>query len=55
MGRSFDITMSNYVVTNYHTELVQMIIALELDALSISVYSCIFDASCGLMKSDVVD
>jgi hypothetical protein len=38
-GCTFDSTRSNYVVTNYHTELVQMIIALELADLSISDYS----------------
>ena len=43
MGRPFDIVRSNHVVTNYHTELVQIIIALELADLSISDYSCTFD------------
>ena len=43
VGRHIDIVRSNYEVTNYHTELVQMIIALELADLSISDYSCTFD------------
>ncbi len=55
MGRSFDIDRSNYVVTDYHIELVQMIIALELDDLSISDYSCTFDDSYSLLKSSVID
>ena len=55
MGRPFVIAMSNYVVTGYHTELVQMIFALELADLSISYYSCIFDDSYSLLKSNVVD
>ncbi len=33
MGRPFDIARSNHVVTDYHTQLVQIIIALELDDL----------------------
>ena len=53
MGRPFDIARSNYVVTDYHNELVQMIIALELADLSISDYSCTFDDSYSLSKSDV--
>ena len=53
MGRPFDIARSNYVVTDYHTELVQMITALELADLSISDYSCTFDDSYSLLKSDV--
>ena len=55
MSRSFDIARSNYVVTDYHNELVQMIIALELAYLSISDYSCTFDDSYSLLKSDVAD
>ena len=55
MGRPYDIARSNYVVTYYHTELVQMINALELCDLSISDYSCTFDDSYGLLKSDVDD
>ena len=55
MGRTFDIARSNYMVTDYHTELVQMKITLELADLSISDYSCIFEDSYCLMKSDVVD
>ena len=55
VGRPFDIVRSNYVVTNYHTELVQMIIALELADLSISDYSYTFDESYSLLKSDVDD
>ena len=43
VGRPFDIDRSNYVVTDYHIELVQMITALELADLSISDYSCTFD------------
>ncbi len=54
MGRFFDIARSTYVVTDYHTELVQMIIALELVDLSISDYSCTFDDSYSLFKSNVV-
>ena len=53
MSRPFDIDRSNYVVTDYHTELVQMIIALELDDLSISDYSYTFDDSYSLLKSIV--
>ncbi len=48
MGRPFDIDRSNNVVTDYHIELVQMIIALELDDLDISDYSCTFDDSYSL-------
>ena len=43
------------MVTYYHTELVQMIIALELDDLSISDYSCTFDDSYSLLKSIITD
>ena len=50
-GCTFDSARSNYVVTDYHTELVQMITALELDDLSISDYSCTFDDSYSLLKS----
>ena len=38
VGRPFDIARSNYVVADYHTELVQIIIALELADLGISDY-----------------
>ena len=55
MGRPFDIARSNYVVMNFHTELVQMIIALEITDLSISDYSCTFDDSYSLLKSDAAD
>ncbi len=55
MGRSFHIARSNYVVTDYHIELVQMTIALELYYLSISDYSCAFDDSYSLLKSIVTD
>ena len=43
------------MATDYHTELVQMVIALELADLSISDYSGTFDDSNSLLKSDVVD
>ena len=55
MGRPFDFARSNYVVTNNHTELLQMKTVLELDNLSISDYSCTFDDSYSLLISDVVD
>ena len=55
MGRPFAMDRSNYVVTYYHTELVQMIIALELDDLSISDFSCTFDDSYSLLKSIITD
>jgi hypothetical protein len=55
VGRPFDIDRSNYVVAYYHTELVQMLSALELDDLSISDYSCIFDDSYSLLKSIITD
>ena len=55
MGRPFDIARSNCVGTYYHIGLVQMIIALELCDLSISDYSCTFDDSYSLLKSDVDD
>ena len=54
-GCTFDSARSNYVITNYRTELVQMITALELADLSISDYSCTFDDSYSLSKSDVDD
>ena len=54
-GCTFDSARSNYVVTDYHTELVQMITALELADLRISDYSCTFDDSYSLLKSDVDD
>jgi len=43
------------VVTDYHNELVHMIIAIELVDLSVSDYSCTFDDSYSLLKSDVSD
>ena len=55
MGRLFDIVRSNYVVTNNPTELVRILIALELAHLSISDFSCTFDDSYSLLKSDVAD
>jgi hypothetical protein len=55
VGRPFDIERSNYGVTDYHAEFVQMIIALKLDDLSISDYSCTFDDSYSLLKSTVTD
>ena len=54
-GSTFDSARSNYVVTDYHTELVHMIIALELTDLSILDYSITFDDSNSLLKSDDVD
>ncbi len=55
MGKSFDIARPNYVLTDYHIELLQMIIALKIADLSISDYSCTFDDSYSLLKSDVTD
>jgi len=55
MGRPFDSPRSNYAVTNYHTELLQMIIALELDNLNVSNYSLTFDDYYSLLKLDVTD
>ncbi len=55
VGRPFDIARSNYVVTDCHNELVQMIIAFELADLRISDYSCTFDDSYSLLKSNVAD
>jgi len=55
MGRPFDIARSNYVVTDYPTKLVQMIIALELSDLSILDFSCTFDDSYSLLKSYIAD
>ena len=43
------------MVTDYHTELAQMIIALKLADLSISDYSGTFDDSNSLLKLDVAD
>ena len=54
-GSTFVSARSNYVATDYHTELVQMVIALELADLSISDYSGTFDGSNSILKSDVVD
>ena len=55
MGRSFDIARPNYVVTDYHIELLQVKTVIELANLSISDYSCTFDYSYSLLKSDVAD
>jgi len=55
VGRHFDITRSNYVVSNYHTKLLQMIIALELVNFNVSNYSLTFDDSYSLVKLDVTD
>ena len=55
VNRHVDIARSNYVVTDYHTEHVQMMIALELANLSILDYSCTFDDSYSLLKSNVAD
>ena len=55
MGRPFDITRSNYLVTDNQKELVHNIIALELADLSISDYSCTFDDSYSLLKSIITD
>jgi hypothetical protein len=55
VGRPFDIARSNYVAMNLLTELVQMIIALEIADLSISDYSCTFDDSYSLLKPDAAD
>ena len=55
MGRPFDVASSKYVVTDNHIELLKMVIVLELASLSISDYSCKFDDSYSLLKSDVVD
>jgi hypothetical protein len=43
------------VVMNFHTELVQVMIALEIADMSISDYSCTFDDSYSLLKSDAAD
>ena len=53
MGRPFDIARSNYVVTDYHNELVQIIIVPELAYLIISDYSFTFGDSYNLLKSYV--
>ena len=50
MGRPFDFARSNYVVTNYHNELLQMIIAPELANLNISDCSLTFDDSCSSLE-----
>ena len=47
-GSTFVSARSSYVAADYHTELVQMVIALELADLSISDYSCTFDDSYSL-------
>ena len=49
-GRPFEIARSNYVVTNYHTELLQMIIALDLANLNILSHSLTFDDSCSSLE-----
>ena len=55
MGRSFDTARPTYMVTDYHIELLQMKTVLELVNLSVSDYSCTFDDSYSLLKSDVAD
>ena len=55
MGRPFDYARSSYVVTNFHTKLLQMIIALELANLNVLNYSITFDDSRSLLKLDVTD
>ena len=55
MGRLFNFIRSNYVVAKHHTELLQVIIALEQANLTILDYSRTLDDSDGLLKSDVTD
>ena len=55
MGRPFVSASSSYVVTNYHIELLQMIIALKLANLNVLNYSLTFDNSYSLLKLDVTD
>ncbi len=55
LDRSFNIARPNYAVTEYHIELSQMKTVLELANLSISDYSCTFDESYSLLKSDDAD
>jgi hypothetical protein len=55
VGRSFDIARPNYVVLDYHIELLQMKTVLELANLSISFYSCTLDDSYSLLKPDAAD
>jgi len=55
VGRPFDVARSIHVVTNNHTELVQMIIALKRTILNISNYLLTFDESYRLLKTDVTD
>jgi len=55
VGIRFDFARSNCVLTDYHSELVQMITALELTELSISDYSCALDDPYSLLKSDVAE
>jgi len=50
LGIPFDAARSNYVVTNYYIELLQMIIALELANLNISNYPLTFDGSCSSLE-----
>ncbi len=51
----FDSTMSNYVIANYHTEVLQMIILLELANLNDSNYSLTFEGSYSILTSYVTD
>ena len=55
MGRPFEIAKSNYVVTNYHTELLEMRIALDLANLNMSNYSLTLMTLVVLLKSNVTD
>ena len=55
LSKPFDFVMSKYMVTDYHVELLQMRIVLELPNLSISDYSYTFDDSYSLLKSDLAD
>ena len=55
MGRPFEVSRSNYVVADYHIDLLQIVTSLELANLSISDYSRIFEDSYNLLKSDVAD
>ena len=55
MGIPFEFARPNYAVTNSHTELLQIIIALALANLNVSNYSLTFDDSYSLLKSDYTD
>jgi len=55
VGIPFDSARSSYVVTNYYTELLQIIIALELANLNVLKYSLTFDDFYSLLKFDVTD